>query len=57
MIPKNGTINNGYLDIDRAGVIIDKYPVEKHYPQFTYVSFAHLLDDPNLVEIIDQKDE
>jgi hypothetical protein len=36
-------------------VVIDNYPVEKCYPEITWVALNRLIDDPELVEIYSEE--
>jgi hypothetical protein len=45
--------NWGEINPDDCVIIMDQYPVEMSYPQFTWVALKRLIDDNNLVEIIE----
>lgn len=45
--------NWGELNVEDCVVVMDQYPVEMEYPQFTWVALKRLLDDDNLVEIFE----
>lgn len=43
--------NYGEIDFSDVVIVMDKYPIEMEYPQFTWIALRRLLDDDNLVEI------
>jgi len=46
-------VRGNELDVEDCVVIMDMYPVEKEYPQFTWLSLKRILDDPDLVDVFD----
>lgn len=51
IIAADETIYNGSLDEEHCIVVIDRYPVEKEYPEITWIALNRLVDDDNLIEI------
>ena len=47
--------NWGELDIEDCVIVMDQYPCEMCYPQYTWIALKRLLDDENLVKIFDKK--
>ena len=47
--------NLGELDFNDVVIVMDSYPVEMEYPQFTWLSLKRLIDDENLVEIYSEE--
>ncbi len=45
----------GELDCEDCVVVIDDYPIEKDYPQYTWVALKRLLDDEKLIDIFDEE--
>lgn len=43
----------GEIDCNDCVVVMDQYPVEMEYPQFTWIAMKRLIDDDNLVEVIE----
>lgn len=47
--------NWGELDFNDVVIVMDLYPVEMEYPQFTWLSLKRLIDDESLVEIYSEE--
>lgn len=43
----------GELNAEDCIIVMDQYPVEMSYPQFTWITMKRLIDNDNLVEIIE----
>lgn len=41
----------GQIDFSDVVIVMDTYPIEMDYPQFTWIALKRLLDDDNLIEI------
>lgn len=49
--------NWGEIDCNDCVVVMDQYPVEMDYPQFTWIAMKRLIDDDNLVEVFSDEKE
>lgn len=46
--------NWGELDFNDVVIVMDSYPIEMNYPQFTWFALKRLLDSENLIEIFSE---
>ncbi len=50
------TYNGSELEIEDCVIVMDNYPVEKCYPEVSWIALNRLLDNEDLVEIFTDKD-
>lgn len=48
--------NYGTIDFSDVVIVMDTYPIEMDYPQFTWIALRRLLDDENLIEVYSEDD-
>lgn len=56
IVGRHGVENNwGELDVEDCVIIMDQYPCEMCYPEYTWITLKRLLDNDMLIKVFEKK--